>query len=138
VALGFVFLFLAIVELAAIVNAFFRSVAERFLVGAIGGAVRVLCLLVAGVGSVRFAFHHMAASNTPLPAVEALAVLIGTILGPIVTFVVLWVAHRRRKDAPAAEEEQLARPFDAWFPVGLLDAGFVLINVLAYVGGRVS
>ena len=40
------------------------------------------------------------------------------VLGPVVMGVVLWVAHRRCRDVPAAEEERLSRPFIAWLPVG--------------------
>ncbi len=69
----------------------------------------------------------------PAPATATVMALAATVLGPVVSFAVLGIAHRRKKDVPAAQEERLGRPFNAWLPVALLDAAFLMINLLATV-----
>jgi hypothetical protein len=123
----------SVLQLLALVNAFIRSLKERFVVGTVGALVRAALLLSGVIGAVWSRFVHFPGSDVAAPATASLMALGATVLGPVVSFAVLWIAYRRKKDVPAAHEERLGRPFNAWLPVALLDAAFVLINVLATV-----
>jgi len=128
--------FVSVLQLAAIVNAFVRSMRERFLLGTIGAVVRAVLLLAGAIGVVLVRFVHFPGSDVSAPVGPTFVALAATVLGPILSFVVLWVAHRRKRDVPAAEEERLSRPFMAWLPVALFDAAFVFINLFAWVMTR--
>jgi hypothetical protein len=108
----------SVVQLIAVVNAFVRSVQERFIVGIACGSIRALLLVASAFGA--------------LSARPSLA-LAGVALGPIVSFAALYIAYRRKKDAPAAQEERLGRPFVAWLPVTLFDAASIAINLFGWV-----
>ncbi len=125
--------FVSVLQLATIVNAFARSIRERFLLGTLGALGRGVLLVAAAIGVIWVRFVHFPGSDVPAPAGPTLVALAATVLGPILSFVVLWVAHRRRRDVPAAEEERLSRPFMAWLPVALFDAALVFAQVFAWV-----
>ena len=128
--------FVSALQLATIVNAFARCVRERFLLGAIGALVRGILLVGGAIGGLAVSFVRVSGSDVPPPAGPLFAAFAATVLGPIVSAVVLWVAHRRRRDVPASEEDRLSRPFMAWLPVALFDAAFVFINLFAWVMTR--
>jgi hypothetical protein len=123
----------SVIQFATVVNAFIKSLGERFMLGTIGAPVRAVLLILGAAGAVWSRFVSYPGSEIPPPALASFMALASVVLGPIVTAVVLWVAHRRCKDVPAAEEEHLSRPFNAWLPVGLFDAVFVIINVFGLV-----
>jgi hypothetical protein len=124
-------IFVSFLQIAALVNAFVRSLAQRFLAGMVGAAVRAL-LLAGGIFGWLWDRHlRVPGSDLAGPAAAAWMVTAAAVLGPLVSFVVLFLAHRRTRDVPAAKEEEAARVFAAWLPVGLLDALFVAINVFA-------
>jgi uncharacterized membrane protein len=125
--------FVSVLQFAAIVNAFVRSLRERFVLGAIGAVVRAVLLLGGAIGVVLVRFVHFPGSDVPAPAGPTFMALVAAVLGPIVSFVVLWVAHRRKRDVSAAQEERVSRPFNAWLPVALFDAAFVAINGFAWL-----
>lgn len=126
--------FVSVLQLAAIVNAFIRCVQERFFLGWIGAIVRGVLLIAGAIGVVLVRIVHFPGSDVPAPATPAFVALAATVLGPIMSFVVLWLAHRRKRDVPAADEQRLSRPFMAWLPVALFDAAFVAINLFAWAG----
>lgn len=124
----------SVVQLFAVVNAFVRSVQERFIVGVACGCLRALLLVAGGVGALWARSVRAPGMEAPVPPSAATSIaLAAVVLGPIVSFAALWLAHRRKKDAPAAEEERLGRPFGAWLPVALFDAAAVAINVFGWV-----
>ena len=121
----------SVLQLFAVANAFVRSLQARFLVGAAAAVLRAL-LIVGGTGAVLFARTIAApGAGAPIPLPAAALGLVAAVGGPVVSFATLWLAHRRKRDAPAAQEEALGIPFRAWLPVALFDAAFVAINVLA-------
>ena len=128
--------FISVLQLAAIVNAFFRSVSERFTLGIVGALVRAGLLAAGAIAAVLVRSVRYPGSDVPVPSVPGLFVLVGTVLGPMVSFFVLWMAYRRKADAPAAQEERASRPFGAWLPVALFDGAFVAINVFALLMSR--
>lgn len=128
--------FVSILQLAAIANAFVRFVRDRFVVGTLGALVRALLLVVGALGDLSVRAVTFPGSDVPAPPGPLLIALAAAVLGPLLSFALLWVAHRRRQDVPAADEERLARPFMAWLPVALFDAAFVVINVCAWVVSR--
>src|SRR5689334_11874751 len=118
--------FISVLQLIAVVNAFIRSLQERFVVGIVGALARGALLVAGAIGAV-------AALSAPSVAAGASMALAAIILGPLISFATIWFAHRRKRDVPAAEEELRGRPFKAWLPVALFDAAFVAINILATV-----
>ena len=123
--------FVSVLQFVAIVNAFIRSWRERFLAGTIGAIARALLVVAGAIGFVWSRATRFPGSANPGPTAASVMVLAAAVLGPIVSFTALWLAHRRRKDVPAAEEERLSPPFNAWLPVALFDAAFVAIQGLA-------
>jgi len=125
--------FFSLLQFIAIVNAFLRSWRERFVLGTIGAVLRALLSIAGAVGAVWERLVRFPGSDVPAPLGASVIVLLAAALGPLLSFVVLWSAHRRRKDAPMLEEERLSRPFNAWLPVALFDVAFVAINGFAYL-----
>ena len=117
----------AIVHVCLVVNASVRSVLERFILGAAGGVLRAVLLGVVTVGTFKASF---ATSDVPAPS-PAYGLLAALILGPIVSFVVLFTAYRRMRDVPAAQEDRASRVFKAWLGVGIIDAMYVVIAIAA-------
>jgi multisubunit Na+/H+ antiporter MnhC subunit len=126
-------IFVSVIQFATIVNAFIKSLGERFTLGAIGALVRAALLILGSAGAVWSRFVSYPGSDIPAPALASFMVMTAVVLGPMLTGMVLWVAYRRCKDVPAAEEERLGRPFNAWLPVGLFDAVFVVISVFGLI-----
>jgi hypothetical protein len=125
--------FISVLQFAAVVNALIKSMTGRFMLGTVGAALRAVLLLIGAGGAVWSRFVHYPGSAVPAPALASLMVLAAAVLGPVISAVVLWVAHRRSRDVPMADEERLRGPFNAWLPVGLFDAVFVVVNVLGLV-----
>jgi hypothetical protein len=123
----------SVLQLFAVINAFVRSLRDRFIAGVAGGLVRALLLVAGTAAALWIRATAVSGSGAPVPAAPAAMALAATILGPLVAFAALWLAHLRKKDASAAEEERLGRPFTAWLPVALFDAAFVAMNVFASV-----
>jgi hypothetical protein len=123
----------SILQLAAVINALVRSLQARFIVGIASGCVRALLLVAGAFGALWARSVGASVTEARVPVLATSMALAATVLGPMVSFATLWLAHRRKKDAPAAEEERLGRPFTAWLPVALFDATFVAINVFASV-----
>ena len=127
-------IFIGTLQLAVTVNAFVRSLKERFSVGWIGAIARAILLIAGGAASLRLSFASMApttVAGSPDMMRLARVSLISTVCGPALSFGVLWLAHRRKRHAPLVDEERLGRPFDAWLPVALFDAAFVVMSVFA-------
>lgn len=118
---------MAIVHVLLVLNASVRSVVERFILGSVGGVLRAVLL---GVVTVNAFKASLAVSSGPAPT-PAYGLLAALVLGPIVSFVVLFVAYRRMRDVPAAQENRASRVFKAWLGVSILDAMFVVIAVAA-------
>ena len=119
------------------VRALLRCASEKYLVGVVGSLVRALLLVL---GAVLVSKRSMIVMIPPLPTLTvnraatesepSLVLPLLAIVGPLLTFALLWVAYRRFQDVPAAQEEKLQRPFDALLPVGIVDA----IGLVIFVG----
>jgi hypothetical protein len=127
---------LSLLHLVLTIRAFLRSLSERFLFGIVVGLVRAALMVVGAIVSAKQATLFMlpgmtlrSPGSSSAPSGADVGILLVTILGPILTFAVLWVSWRRYQDVTAAREEVLRRPFDAWLPVGVLDAIYVVISV---------
>ncbi|MBX3191544.1 MAG: hypothetical protein KF819_31400 [Labilithrix sp.] len=121
-------LLILIVHLLLALNALVRSVLERFVLGSVGGLLRVVLVAVSAVYGFKSSF---AGSDGPA-AGPALVLLVAGGLGPIVSFLVLFMAYRRMREVPAAQEERASRVFKAWLGVGIIDAMSVVIAVAAH------
>jgi len=115
----------AIVHVSLVLNASVRSVLERFILGSAGGVLRVVLLGVVTVSTVKASF---AASDAAAPS-PAYGLLAALVLGPMISFVVLFMAYRRMRDVPAAQEDRASRVFKAWLGVGIIDAMYVVIMI---------
>lgn len=120
---------ISIVHLLVTLNALVRSFSSRFWVGAIAGVLRAVLMVVGIIVGFRLSFPG---SEGPPPG-PALIALVVAVLGPVVSFGTLFVAHWRASNVPARDEERMGRPFMAWLPVALLDAAFVVIAIVARV-----
>jgi hypothetical protein len=116
----------------ALLGALVRSTRERFAVGVLGGAARAVLVATTATYDVRAGLASIAGRGE-LPAGHRLAAAVAAILGPAVTFAVLFAAHRRTQGVPAAEEERLGRPFNAWLLVGIIDGLLVVLGLLAHM-----
>lgn len=127
-------IFVSVLQVIAIVNALVRSLQSRFAAGIVAAIVRGLLLAIVVVSALSRTPNVQApGTDAPVPTQMSWAVLVAAVVGPIVSFAALWLAYRRKRDAPAAQEEVVGRPFTAWLPVALFDAAFVAINVFATV-----
>jgi hypothetical protein len=134
---------LSLLLFVLVVRAALRSYRERFPLGAIGGAVRAVSMIAAlaiGFDSVGLVMmpgikigSASARAGAPVSPAVALLPLVLEVGGPILSLVVAYRAWKRFQDVPAAQEEALQRPFDAWLPPAILDA-LVLAVGLAAVG----
>jgi hypothetical protein len=133
--------FVSVIQLAAIVNAFARSLRARYILGAVAAVAAVArgVLLISGaVAALLVRRVTFPGSDVPAPAGPMLVALVATIAGPLVSFAMLGIAYRRMRNLPAAEEQRASRPFGAWLPVALLDAAFLVINGFALYMARES
>lgn len=127
----------SILHLVLTIRALLRSLAERFVFGIVGGFLRAGLMMVGAVIGFKQAaivmLPHMTLRLSPRerePSLAlSLALLLVSVLGPVVTFSVLFTSYRRCQHVPAAQEEKLQRPFRAWLPVGIVDAIYVVIAV---------
>jgi hypothetical protein len=111
-----------------IVNATAGSIGQRFTPGVFGGIVRANLTIVVGISSLAAAFSS--GRDSP-PSIVAALLIPALILGPVVSFAVLFVAYRRARDTPAAQEEQAERLVNAWLAVGIGDAIGIVIALFA-------
>jgi hypothetical protein len=119
--------FIAIVHFAVTVNALVRSVAERFIVGIWGGAMRSVLLVLAAVLGFRVTFPGAGGPS----AGAAVGAVVAAVVGPLVSFFVVFVAYRRTRNIPAKDEERAGRPLLPWVAVACIDAIYVVIALLA-------
>ncbi|UQA61736.1 hypothetical protein [Polyangium aurulentum] len=106
------------------VRAFVRCREERFRHGIIAGAVRGL---VVALSTVLLLWGYFPRLGGGLPRWAGPAIGVLAVALPLLSFPVLASAYRRMRDAPAATEERASRPFDAWLPIGILDAILLVI-----------
>jgi len=66
--------------------------------------------------------------STTSALVVLLTVLV-LIAGPLLSVALAWSSWKRFKDAPAAQERHLRRPFSALLPVAVLDVTFVVFSL---------
>jgi hypothetical protein len=74
--------FVSMVQFAAIVNAFIRSLRERFVVGTLGALARAALILLGAIGAVWARFVHFPGSDVPAPVAATIMALAATVLGP--------------------------------------------------------
>jgi hypothetical protein len=131
---------ISVLHLVLTIRAIVRSISEKFLFGVIGGIGRAALMVLGALMS----FQQMSLLMLPgftlrfLPSTFPSALLSAGLLlvalgGPILTFAIVWAAHRRTKNVPAAQEEKVGRPFMAWVPVAILDAMYLVVSVGAAV-----
>jgi hypothetical protein len=131
-------LIFSLLHLVLTIRALLRSLSQRFVFGIVAGLLRAgLMLLGAVIGFKQAAIvmlPHMTLRLSPSEPSFALSLglLFVSVVGPIVTFSLLWASYRRFQDVPAAQEEKLERPFRAWLPVGILDAIYVVVTIGAF------
>ena len=131
--------FFSLFHLALTLNALARSIRERFGWGIAGGLARLALMLAQvplmwGRGLWTSVLGPQGVTpNLEMPAWEVDLVLISGIGGPLVSFGVLYLAYRRARDVPAAEEARAARPVNAWLGVAAQDAIFAVIGIAAAV-----
>lgn len=121
----------SVLQLVLVIRAFMRSAAEKFPVGIALGLARVALMLWAAAISFRQAsIVIMSGLTLRLPASGGtLSAPFVALAGPLVSFAVLAVSWKRYRNAPAANEEKLRRPFEAWLPVAILDAMYVVVMI---------
>jgi hypothetical protein len=117
---------LSFLQVALTIRAIMRSVAERYVLGIVGGLARVALMglgAVASLGQMSIVMLPGITLKSPAthdPSVLAsVGLLLAGVGGPLLTFVVVWTAHRATRDIPAAQEERASRPFMAWVPVAV-------------------
>jgi hypothetical protein len=131
----------SILHLVLAIRAAIRSHTGRFLLGSVGGIVRVLMMIAAvalsfdRVGLLLAPSLAIGGPRASAPVSPAVSLLLITLAlgGPLLSFVISYRAWRRFQDVPAVQEEALQRPFSAWLPVGILDALYLLIPVGAAI-----
>ncbi len=131
----------SLLHLVLAVRALARSVTERFVFGVVGGLVRIGLMVVGAMLALKQSAFimlpgvnlHASPSEGSSASASAAALLLVSIAGPVLSASVLWASYRRFHDVPFAEEEKLQRPFNAWLPVGILDAIYVVIAISAAV-----
>jgi len=127
---------LSFLQVALTIRAIMRSVAERYVLGIVGGLARVALMglgAVASLGQMSIVMLPGITLKSPAthdPSVLAsVGLLLAGVGGPLLTFVVVWTAHRATRDIPAAQEERASRPFMAWVPVAVLDAMYLVVSI---------
>jgi hypothetical protein len=107
--------------LFAAVYATVRSSSLRFWSGTIAGILRALLVLAGGaIGAV------VLFDSRPPSSLTILAVALG-ILGPVLSFTMVFVIFTMKANVPAREEERPNSLLMAWLPVALLDAVLILV-----------
>lgn len=96
-----------------------------------------IVLVFAGAEFVRAFGLTVKNPNADDPSLGAsLGLLIASVGGPLLTIALLVTSYRRFRDVPAAQEQRVRRPFDAWLLPGLVDALNVVIAVGATLLGQ--
>jgi hypothetical protein len=113
---------LSLVLLLCAFNAIVRSHLAEFWLGAAAGVLRCVLLVLGWWVALRVVYR--ADAGSPL-AWEVFA-FASSALGPVISFVTVFLAHSRMTTVVAREEEAASRPFMAWLPVAILDAVFAL------------
>lgn len=126
---------ITLLELAAILRALFVCFKERFSFGGVAAVARLVLLVVGVIAYFVVLARSGAAPEAQASPPQAIVLVAALWGGPLTSFVTLWQASRRAHDVPAAQEEQLGRPFDAWLPVALIDAVWIVIQIGAYTIG---
>jgi uncharacterized membrane protein YhaH (DUF805 family) len=106
------------------IRAFVRCLDERFHLGVIAGAVRALVVVLL---TALLLWGYFPRLGGGLPWWVGRAILPLAVAQPLLALPVLALAYRRMHDAPAAMEQHASRPFDAWLPIGILDAILVVM-----------
>ena len=104
------------------VNACLRSLAAKWLLGGIGAVVRVFLMIAVTMASARI----RGAGAEP-----STAFYVALWVSPLLSFVLLGLAHRRRARLPAGSEaESVARKVvTSWIAVAAIDAILVVIGL---------
>jgi hypothetical protein len=116
----------ALLVVVGTVRALVVSAREKFGVGTLLGAARLLLAVVVAWAVVSFV-------AVPPRAELALLIVAAEVFGPLLSAVIVFAAWRRYQDVPAADEARLERPFGAWLPVAILDAFWAIILIGAAV-----
>jgi len=109
------------------IRAIARCRDARSRLGVVAGAARGLVVVLL---TVLLLWGYFPRLGGGIPRWVGPAILGLAVAQPLLSFPVLAVTYRQMRDAPAAQEEQASRPFDAWLPVGILDA--VLLVILLF------
>lgn len=101
-----------------------HCVAGRWLIGTLGALVRIVVLMAVAMASARI---HTAGAE------PSSAYYVALYAGPLLSVVVLVLAHLRRRAMPAGEAEVAAnRLVMSWLAASVVDLMFVVVGV----GGR--
>ena len=108
------------------VNACLRSFAGRWVVGGVGAVVRVFLMIAVTMASARI----RGAGAEP-----STAFYVALWVSPLLSFVLLGLAYRRRTRLPAGSEaEAIAdKVVTSWIAVAVIDAMFVIIGLASRV-----
>lgn len=108
------------------VNACLRSFAGKWVLGGIGAVVRVFLMIAVTMASARI----RGAGAEP-----SAAFYVALWVSPLISFVLLGLAYRRRTMLPAGSEaETIAdKVVTAWIAVAVIDAMFVVIGLASRV-----
>jgi hypothetical protein len=122
-------IFVSVLQVVAIGYAFARSTRERYIVGSVGAALRAILFVVAGVSGFLVRLLRFPGLPIPTPFVLSVVAIVAALLGPLVSFLCLWLAHRRSENVSSADEERLGRPFRAWMPVAILEVVAIVVHL---------
>jgi hypothetical protein len=125
--------FFSLLQVVLCVRALTGCRREHFVPGVLGAVARLAFAALLAAAMVTSPLALIPGLNKPALAsgVAALATVVAAIGGPMTSFAVLALAHRRTRDAIAADEERLGRPFMLWLPVASFDAVSVVLQVFA-------
>lgn len=122
-------LFIGALQLFLLINASLRSVGSKWGVGAIAGVTRTVLLLALTMATTRIRLAGAEASTGYVVAMFA---------GPLISFVALALAFRRRWAAAAGSEAETAadKVVTAWIGAAVIDAMFLVIAFAAIAINR--
>ncbi len=105
-------------------NACLRSFAGKWLLGGIGALVRIFLMIAVTMASARI---------RGAGAVPSTGFFVALIVSPLLSFVLLAVAYRRRTKLPAGSEAEVIadKIVTSWIAVAVIDAMFVIIGLVA-------
>lgn len=113
-------------QLFVMVNACIRSIGGKWLIGSLGGMLRVFLLIAIAMASARI----RGAGAEPTAGFT-----IALYAGPALSVLLLLLALQRRRSMPAGSEAEAAadRIVTSWIAVAVIDAIFVVIGVAARI-----